>query len=307
MKTENLSTPCLLIDRRRLEANLGAMQQIAMENGVGLRPHTKTHKSIDLARMQLDLGATGLTVAKTGEAEVFVEAGFEDVRIAYTVIGNDKYARIVRLMEKARVSFCVDTIEGARLASAFFSERDITAQVLIEVDTGYGRCGVRWDDVESVRFVDHVSKLPGLDVVGILTHAGHAYRGPESDGISKKEALVQSASMERDSMLAFATKLAEAGLIEDKESFEISIGSTPSTTFFENAELDGFRITEIRPGSYVFHDRIHVDLGLADWTQCALSVMTTVVSHHRNADGSERLFLDAGKKVFTSDTVSGLE
>lgn len=315
MNTEDLSTPCLLIDRRRLEANLGAMQQKAMGNGVALRPHTKTHKSIDLARMQFDLGATGLTVAKVGEAEVFVDAGFSDVRLAYLVIGEDKYARIVRMMERARISFCVDTLEGARLASAYFSEHGREAEVLVEVDCGYGRCGVHWERPESVQFFKQVSELPGLRVKGILTHAGHSYDGPrssqetrqETSGETNEEALVRVSNEERDNMLAFAARLAEVGLAHPDSGFEISVGSTPSMRFFENRKAGGFRITEIRPGNYVFNDRIQVALGVATWQQCALTVMTTVISHHYNADASERLFLDAGKKVFTSDVAKGMD
>ncbi len=310
MKTEDLSTPCLLIDRRRLDTNLGAMQQKAMENGVGLRPHTKTHKSIDLARLQLDLGATGLTVAKVGEAEVFVDAGFSDVRLANLVIGEDKYARIARLMEKARVSFCVDTLEGARLASIYFSEHDYEAEVLVEVDCGYGRCGVHWESPESVQFFKQVAELPGLTVKGILTHAGHAYSGPgrseESFLDTNEEALVRVSNEERDNMLAFAVRLGEADLAHPDTGFEISVGSTPSMRYFENREQGGFRITEIKPGNYVFNDRIQVSLGVAEWRQCALTVMTTVISRHRDADASERLFLDAGKKVFTSDRAKGM-
>jgi D-serine deaminase-like pyridoxal phosphate-dependent protein len=277
------------------------MQALADQNDVALRPHTKTHKSVQLATLQRDAGAKGLTVAKVGEAETLVDAGFDDVRIAYPVVTKDKLQRVRQLMERAQISFCVDTLIAARVASDVFSSARAVASVLVEVDVGYGRCGVHWNDDNSVAFVEALSKLPGLKVKGILTHAGHSYDGPKG-AESREAALRRTMAEERDRMLAFAAQLGEAGLAAPG-SFEVSIGSTPSVRYFENAEREGFRITEIRPGNYVFHDAIQEALGVCEWEDCALTVNATVISRHRNDDGSERVFLDAGKKVFTSDKV----
>ena len=270
MDLATLSTPSLLIERHRLDDNLQRMQDKADANGVVLRPHMKTHKSVDLARKQLDYGAEGITVAKVGEAEIYAKAGFDDIRIAYIVIGEEKYARIASLMESARVSFCVDTLEGARRASAYFDERDLMAEVLIEVDCGYGRCGVGWDREAGVAFAREVAQMPGLHISGILTHAGDSYDGPSSPDETKEEALRSASNRERDRMIAFAARLDEEGLpaARDKKNFEISIGSTPSMKYFENRGVEGFRVTEIRPGNYVFNDGIQVGLGVASWTQC---------------------------------------
>ncbi|QXD17252.1 alanine racemase [Rhodocaloribacter litoris] len=301
MRLDDLSTPCVLVEHRRLERNLARMQALADAQGVALRPHVKTHKSVALARRQAALGARGLTVAKPGEAEVFVGAGFDDVRLAYTVVGEEKHARLLRLMERARISFCVDTLDGARAASAFYAAHGRRAEVLVEVDVGYGRCGVRWDHPESIRFVREVAALPGLRLAGLLTHAGHAYHGPRENETAE-DALRRVGAEERDRMLAFAAALHEAGIPGvTPGTFELSIGSTPSLRFFENRTHAGFRITEIRPGNYVFHDAIQVGLGVAGLDACALTVLTTVVSKHRDATGQDRLYLDAGKKVFTSD------
>lgn len=305
MLIDDLPTPCLLIERHRLDANLRHMQQKADAQSTALRPHTKTHKSIVLARQQVEQGAAGITVAKVSEAETFVTAGFDDVRLAYTVVGQDRHERLLSLMKRARISFCVDTPEGARAAAAFYAERGREAEVLVEVDAGYGRCGVRWDAPESVDFVRFVSELPGLHLTGILTHAGQSYHGPHQDE-TEAEALQRVSAEERDRMLAFAGRLHEAGLASPG-AFEISIGSTPSMRYFENRTADGFAITEIRPGNYVFYDTMQVNLGSADWTDCALTVLTTVVSKHRERAGQERLFLDAGKKILTSDTGYGTD
>ena len=192
MLLTDLDTPALLVERRRLDANLRRMQATAETHGVALRPHLKTHKSVALARLQRDLGARGVTVAKPEEAEVFAEAGFDDVRLAYCVVGEAKWARLHRLMARGvRVSFCVDTVEGARLASAFFERHGAVAEVLIEVDTGHGRCGIVWDDPDASALAEAVRDLPGLKLVGLLTHGGQGYFGPD-EGETPAAALVRA-------------------------------------------------------------------------------------------------------------------
>jgi len=304
MLIQDLPTPCLLIDEARMENNLARMQARAKGNRVALRPHLKTHKSIDLGRRQLDMGAVGVTVAKPAEAEIFVNEGFTDVRIAYPSVSQDHFDRISELMDRATVSFCVDTWEGASAASTYFNARGHNASILVEIDTGYGRCGVPWNAPESISFVQRLATLPGLNIIGILTHAGNAYAGGDGvSGESTRDYVQRVANEERDRMLAFAISLYDAGIrLPDRKKFEISIGSTPTMSAFRNASAGGFEITEIRVGNYIFNDAIQVKLGSANMQDCALTVMSTVVSRHRDKQSQERLFLDAGRKVFTSDT-----
>lgn len=303
---DDLSTPCLLVDAGRLQRNIAQMQATADANEVALRPHTKTHKSVAIARRQMAAGAAGITVAKAGEAEVFAEAGFDDIRIAYTVVGRDKHERLAALMDDGvRISFCVDTVAGAEAAAAVYAARGRTANVLMEVDVGYGRCGVPWDSEEVVALARHITEQPALRLVGLLTHAGQGYAGP-SDGETPQEALRRTSNAERDRMLAVAARLHEAEIPgATPGALAISIGSTPTISAFENRTQDGFAITEIRPGNYVFYDAIQVGLGAAALDQCALTVLTTVISKRRDDAGAERLYLDAGKKVVTTDTGYG--
>jgi len=302
-----LTTPALLVDEARLQSNLDAMQATADANDVRLRPHAKTHKSISLAREQQARGAEGLTVATVPEAETFVGAGLTDVRVAMPVAGRDKHERLQALREDARLSFTVDTEAGAEQAAAVYPEAD-PVDVLMEVDVGHGRCGVPWDhDEAAVPLARRIADLPSLRLVGLLTHAGQAYDGPSEDE-TETEALRRVARHERDRMLRMASRLARADISGvEPGAFEISIGSTPSMTAFENAERDGFRVTEIRPGNYVMHDAMQVALGAASLADCALTVLTTVISTQRTADGSPRAFVDAGKKVFTTDTGYGTD
>ena len=306
MSIPHLTTPCLLIEQGRLRRNLARMQETADANDVALRPHVKTHKSVDLARRQRERGAAGLTVATVEEAAAFVEAGAEDVRVAYPVTGRDKHEQLAALRDRARLSCTVDTAAGAEQAAAVHSVHDRPLDVLMEVDVGHGRCGVPWTDATAAtRLARRIVDLPGLRLAGLLTHAGQAYDGPAGNE-SEAAALRRVARHERDRMLSVAAGLAEAGVPGvAPDDFEISVGSTPSMAAFENAEHAGFRITEIRPGNYVVHDAMQVGLGAASLADCALTVLTTVVSVKERPDGPDRAFVDAGKKVFTTDTGYG--
>jgi len=308
MSLAPLSTPCLLLDRPRLDANLRRMQQRADTNDVALRPHVKTHKSVALAREQIARGASGLTVATVAEAETFIDAGADDVRIAFPVTGRDKHERLAAHGDQTRLSCTVDTAAGIDQASAVHAAHERPLDVLMEVDVGHGRCGVPWHTPNAaVELARRIVDRPGLRFVGLLTHAGQAYDGPD-EGESPADALQRVARHERDRMLSLAAHLAEADVPGVRPgTFEISIGSTPSTAAFENAEHDGFRITEIRPGNYVMHDAMQVALGAATLDDCALTVLTTVVSTRERPDGPDRAFVDAGKKILTTDTGAGTD
>ena len=134
MKINDLSTPCLLVDRARLAANIDRMQALAAREGCALRPHVKTHKSFALARQQLQAGACGLTVATVGEAEAFVGAGFEDVRLAYPVVGETAHRRLRALLGRARISFCLESAAGLASAAAAYADAPQRPGVLIEVN-----------------------------------------------------------------------------------------------------------------------------------------------------------------------------
>jgi D-serine deaminase-like pyridoxal phosphate-dependent protein len=301
-----LATPCLLVEQGRLRRNLARMQERADANDVALRPHVKTHKSVALAGRQRKRGAAGLTVATVDEATAFMAAGAEDVRVAYPVTGRDKHERLAAQRDRARLSCTVDTAAGAEQAAAVHAAHDRPLDVLVEIDVGHGRCGVPWTDPTAAeRLARRVVDLPGLRLAGLLTHAGQAYDGP-SDNESEEAALRRVARQERDRMLGVATHLAEAGVPGVAPGdFEISVGSTPSMAAFENAARRGFQVTEIRPGNYVVNDAMQVGLGAAALTDCALTVLTTVVSVKERPDGPDRAFVDAGKKVFTTDTGYG--
>jgi len=146
--------------------------------------------------------------------------------------------------------------------------------------------------------------MPGLHVRGLLTHAGHGYRGP-SEGETKDDALNRVMAEERDRLLGLAARLGTAGLLYPAKAV-LSLGSTPTFSRFENARQDGFRITETRPGNNVFHDAIQVALGVCKLADCALTVQAIVISIRRG-NGTDRVYVNAGKKTLTTDKGYGLD
>lgn len=294
----DIPTPAVLIERPVLERNLKRAAERAEALGVALRPHIKTHRSVELARRQVGLGAQGITCAKPGEAEVFAEADFSDIRLAYPVIGDDKHARLIALDSRSHISFCVDSLEGARQAAAAWERAGRCARVLIKIDCGYGRAGIRWDDEGLGGFAAQLGELAGLKVLGVLTHAGQAYGGAKP-GEDPKAVLRSHAALERDRAEQAGAVVASA--LGQEQPVEVSIGSTPTFWHLETeTSASPAPVTEVRPGNYVFHDLTQVALGTAALEDCALSVLATVVSR-RERDGMLHLLIDAGKKTLTSD------
>jgi len=282
----DLDTPSLLIDLGVLARNIAEMAEVVRPTGVRLRPHTKTHKSPEIARMQLAAGARGITVAKLGEAEVMVGAGIDDVLVAYPLVGEVKLTRLRALMERAQIRTTTDSVEVAEGLGRVGLGLGRDVEVLVEVDTGLHRVG-RAPGAPTVELVQQVARVPGVDVVGLLTHAGHAYRSADD------EELRVAAEREGLDLVETAAACARAGI----ELREISVGSTPTARIV--AGVPG--VTEVRPGTYVFNDVQQMRLGVATEATCAARVLATVVAHPT----SDRFVLDAGTKAFTSDGGDG--
>jgi D-serine deaminase-like pyridoxal phosphate-dependent protein len=278
---DDLSTPAVLVDLDVLERNIARMASRAREAGVRLRPHAKTHKSPHIARLQRAAGAWGLSVAKVGEAEVFADAGFDDLFVAFPVVGEDKGRRLLALADRARVAVGVDSVEGAVTLARPFRAAGRTLDVLLKVDVGYGRVGVTPD--RAVEVARAVSGLAGLRLRGVFTHAGHGYLA------DTKTAVDEIARLEGGRLAEAADALRAAGLPVE----EVSVGSTPTAA--EAMRVAG--VTECRPGNYVFHDASQVALGTCRLEDCALTVVATVVS----VPAAERAVVDAGSKTLSSD------
>lgn len=277
-----LDTPALLVDLDRLESNISAMADHARREGLALRPHFKTHKSIDIARRQVGAGAVGITVAKLDEAEALVGAGVDaPILLANQIVAAPKLERAIRLAAAARLTLAVDSAEGAALLSRSASAAGITLDVWIEIDSGLRRCGVLPADAPSLARA--VTDLDALRLSGMFTHAGQSYGAHDP---SEVEAI---AEIETRSVVDAALATRALGIPVET----VSAGSTPTARF-----LDGTSgLTEIRPGTYVFYDDLQVALGTTSAEHCALSVVATVISR----PSSDRVVIDAGSKTFGLD------
>ncbi|MGI8750989.1 MAG: alanine racemase [Acidimicrobiales bacterium] len=269
-----VETPCLMVDADVLDRNLRAMAVSARTRSLALRPHAKTHKCIEVALRQLDLGASGLTVATVAEAELFVGAGVTDLFIAHPVwAAGARGNRLRALADKAEVRVGIDSAEGAGVLARATAGTDLEA--LVEVDSGHHRTGVPAEQAGEVAIA---AERVGLRVSGIFTFPGHGY------GLGAPQ---QAAADEARTLRQAASALRRAGV-------EVEISSGGSTPTAATADQDA--LNEIRPGVYVFNDAQQVELGTCAFADVALTAATTVISR----TGS-RIVLDAGSKVLGAD------
>jgi len=280
----DLDTPALVIDLDRVESNVMAMATLARERGVRLRPHTKTHKMPHIVRLQIDAGAAGLTCAKLGEAEVLVKAGFDDILVAFPLLGQEKLARLEALRREARILVSLDSLEVASGLDVLGVRSGSPVEVYVEVDTGLHRMGTAPGDA-TVELVTRLSDLAGIRIVGLLSHAGNAY------GVTNPAARSLLVDVEVSDLLSTQRRLIDLGI----EIPEISVGSTPTV----REEMTRPGVSEVRPGTYVFNDTTMLAHRVATPQNCAAHVVATVVSRPT----ADRFVLDAGSKCLTSDGV----
>ena len=269
------ATPAVLVDLAVLERNIAAMAGRTAQLGLALRPHAKNHKSVAVAARQLAAGATGLTVATLGEAELFADAGCQDLFVAYPLWVDDARAgRLAALAERIRLRIGVDSAEAARAMGRAVGRRRL--EVLVEVDSGHRRSGVL---PAAARAVADAAAAAGLAVVGVFTFPGHGY-GPGKVG--------QAVADEARALRSAADELRAGG----HELSVLSGGSTPTAP-----STDAGVVGEVRPGVYVFNDAQQLALGTCGTEDVALTVLSTVTS----APGPDRIVVDAGSKVLSSD------
>lgn len=275
----DLPTPALVVDLEVLQRNLERMAQRASDLGVSLRPHIKTHKCLEIGRLQREAGARGITVSTLEEARAFARDGFEDMTWAFPVIPG-RIAEAARIDRDARLRVLVDAAGAVERLEA----SGHPFHVWIKVDCGYGRAGV---DPRSPGLLELARRITGSESLvfdGLLTHSGQAYHA------RGRRALAAAAEEERSVMAGAAGRLRDAGL----EVPAVSVGSTPAMSAARS--LEG--IDEARPGNYAFYDYTQVALGSCTAADCALTVVATVVS---SRPGSDHSVLDAGALALSAD------
>jgi D-serine deaminase-like pyridoxal phosphate-dependent protein len=284
MELQNLKTPALVLDVERVRRNASRMASRVRGLGASLRPHVKTHKCIEVARIQTAAGAGGLTVSTLAEARAFAAHGFVDITYAVP-IEPGKFDEAIRLAaECERLSLLTDDVEIPRLLDEAARRAGLTLDLLLKVDCGYHRVGVEPHAPEALEIPRRISDASNLRFAGILTHAGHSYHA------RSRAELREIARQERDVMVAFAERLRAGGI----DVPTVSTGSTPTITQAE--DLSG--VTEARPGNYIFFDAFQATLGSCGFEDCALTVLSAVVHRDRTR---RKVVIDAGAIALSKD------
>lgn len=284
MRLHDIETPALVVRRSILQRNIERMARLVESRKLALRPHIKTHKTPEIARLQLEAGACGITVAKLGEAEVMAEAGIENLVIATEVVSAEKLQRVVALAERIRVAMVVDSVVGVRVAAEAASRAGSKIRVLVEVDTGQRRCGVASSE-QAIRLAREIASAQGLEFEGVLTHEGHVYGCRTRKEL--KEASICAA--------ALVVAVADAIRADGHEVRTVSAGSAVSAP----SAIGVVGLTEFHPGTYVFNDVRQMSLDACGLEDCAASIVSTVVSAPRPG----AIVLDAGSKSIFGETI----
>lgn len=274
-----LETPALVVDLDVVRRNVRTVADVLTARDVALRPHAKTHKSRQVARLLAECGARGATTATLGEAEVLADGGTDDLFVAYPVWAGtpSRSERLVRLADRARLAVGIDSVEGATALGRAATAAREPLRVLVELDSGEGRTGTTPDRVVVVA---DAARRAGLQVVGVFTHGGHSYAGPDA---------AAAAAADEVEVLATGAALLRA---DGHDVQVLSAGSTPTALA---SGRDG--VNEVRPGTFVFGDRQQVMLGAVAPESIALAVLTTVVS----TAVPGQFVLDAGAKTLGKD------
>ncbi len=280
MTIDQLETPAVVVDLDILSRNIQKLSSYVRAHNLNLRPHTKTHKIPEIAQMQIDSGCSGITVAKTGEAQVMAHAGLDNILIAYPVFGQEKAKRIAELAGGKKITVAVDSIITAEALSQAARQAGTTIHLLVELDVGMRRCGVPTPE-EAETLAVAIEKLPNVHFAGVTMYPGHIWVAPQEQAAAMADVASKLA--------AVLDRLSRRGIACEV----VSSGTTPSAY---NSHLIA-AVTEVRPGTYVFNDRNTIGVGACDLSDCALKVIATVVS---NAVPG-RAIIDGGSKTFSGD------
>jgi len=269
---EDIETPALIIDAAQVRTNIGAFQAHCTKAGLRLRPHIKTHKSGLFARQQLAAGAIGITCQKISEAEVMAAAGVDDILITFNIVGAPKVARLRALAKTVpTLAVVADNLAVVKGLSDGFAPAPRPLSVLVECDTGAGRCGVQTPQAAAA-LAKAIAAAPGLHFGGLMTY-------PPTGG--------------QHATARFLTEAKAALTAGGLACPVVSSGGSPDMWSAQTHDI----ITEYRIGTYIFNDRSLVEQGTCGWEDCAAYVLATVVS----TPSDRRVIIDAGSKALSSD------
>ena len=284
MKLADLRTPCALVDYHKVERNTAHMARRMQQLGVRLRPHVKTHKCIEAARLQARDHFGGITVSTLAEAHAFADGGFVDITYAFPA-PPDRFDELAELSQRLHsFHILLDQLAVLEHLEKYAARRGRRLSAYLKVDCGDHRAGVDPHTPQAVELAARLSTSPHLDFAGILTHAGHSYSCQHAAEIAAV------ADEERETMVRFAHRLRDAGIAVGS----VSIGSTPTMSAAQN--LRG--VSETRPGNYVFFDVYQAAIGSCALEDIAFSVLATVVGHY---PAQNKLITNAGALALSKD------
>ena len=282
---EELDTPCLILDKSLLQKNCFKARNKCLELNTILRPHVKTPKSIEIAKIALDNQIGPITVSTLNEAEYFAGAGFKDILYAVCIIPK-KLKRLNFIQQKysCMIRMVIDSVFVAQEILNYSKLHNANFEILIEIDCGEGRSGLFHQD-QKIRDISRVfAEYEQTNLIGVLTHAGHSYSTKD------KNEILSISNIERAEALASIKNFSNF----NKMSPVISVGSTP--TMFLASNLDG--ISEIRAGIYMFWDLAQASRGICKIEEIAISVLASVIGHNHQR---KRIIIDAGSLALSKD------
>ncbi len=274
-------TPYVALDLQQLEKNVRGMTSKLIQQGIEHWPHIKTHKSVELAKFEIECGASGITCATLHEVTVMAKGGINNILLAYPMIGEEKCHQFVQLAKEINLRTIVDSLQGAEQLAKAASQENIIIDIYIAVDYGAHREGIQVSDLE--QFALAIQKLVGLNIIGVFTYAGTIYQYRTEPEIRK------AAKAEADLLILCIKKLNAIGIDAQRTS-----GGSTLSSFYAN-ELNG--ITESRAGNFIFGDMNAIYGGIYTPKDCALTIRTSVVS----IPVAGYATIDAGTKTLTSD------
>lgn len=272
MHIDQLESPAAIVDLDKLSANIRRLQNYLDEHGIANRPHIKTHKITEIAHMQVDAGAVGITCQKLGEAEVMAQAGIKDIFLPYNLLGPAKLERLMHLARRVRISVTGDSDVTVRGYADAAKGAGLTLPVLVEFDTGLGRCGVQ-------------TPQEAADLARLIARSSHLHFG----------GLMTYPSNEQTDGFVAETRRLLAGDGIPVET--VSAGGSPVMWQAHTHK----EVTEHRAGTYVYGDRAMIHSGVMQQEEVAFHVIATVVSRPTG----ERAVLDTGSKALSSDGARG--
>ncbi|MBT4019222.1 MAG: hypothetical protein HOE62_14815 [Alphaproteobacteria bacterium] len=285
MSIDYIATPALILNRSRLSRNADRMSKRLADMGVRLRPHMKTAKSADVARLATKDHFGGVTVSTVAEARYMAEKGIKDIFYAVG-LSPGKVAPLAEIQAShdAVITVLTDNVDALNAVATEAQRLETSFPVLVEVDCGGGRAGLVADDPDLIDVVKAIVAAPVLEFAGIMTHAGQSY------GCNSTEEMADVAEVERATLVEVGQMLADQGF----DCKTLTTGSTPTAAHARSME----GITEARPGVYMFSDVMQAHFGWGTTDDIAVSVLATVIGHRKDLD---QLLIDAGGLALSKD------